>query len=380
MSKGAPLIATRPTLGALGDPIPDVRRIAVLRSNGIGDFVVAIPALEALRAAYPEATVTYLGDTWHPELLNSRPGPWDEVVVVPPFPGVRNGESADADGADVRAFFAEQQGRGYDLAVQLHGGGGNSNPFVSRLGARVTAGSRDRGAPELDRTTPYVYFQHETLRFLEVVALVGAPPVSLEPSLTVTAADHAAATAALADDDRPLVLLHPGASDQRRQWPTESFAAVADALAARGADVAVVGVAGDRPAAASIADAMRQPLTDLTGRLSLSATTGLLARAAVMIGNDSGPRHVAAAVGTATVGIFWCGNLINAGPLSRARNRVAVSFRVNCPVCGADQGHGRCPHDVSFVADVPVEDVLDPAVELLETEARRAGVGQNAPR
>ena len=67
-----------------GPLIPDVHRIAVLRSNSIGDFVLALPALAALRAAFPAARITYLGEPWHPQLLDGRPGPWDEVVVVPP--------------------------------------------------------------------------------------------------------------------------------------------------------------------------------------------------------------------------------------------------------------------------------------------------------
>ena len=91
---------------------------------------------------------------------------------------------------------------GFDLAVQLQGAGCHSNPFVCRLGARVTAGSQAPDAPSLDRTVPYTGHQHEIYRFLEVVGLVGAAPVTLEPRLQVTAHDRAAAAAALAEDDR----------------------------------------------------------------------------------------------------------------------------------------------------------------------------------
>lgn len=104
--------------------VPDVHRIAVLRSNGIGDLVVALPALDALRAAYPQARITYLGSPWHPALLEGRPGPWDDVAVVPAFPGLRPspdggspGVDEALDGADVRAFLDEHRSRHYDLAV-----------------------------------------------------------------------------------------------------------------------------------------------------------------------------------------------------------------------------------------------------------------------
>lgn len=354
-----------PPGGAL---VPGVKRIAVLRSNSIGDFVVALPALEAVRAAYPEAEITYLGADWHTSFLAGRPGPWDRVISVPRYAGVR-GDTAPTDSADVREFFATQWSQRYDLALQLHGGGGHSNPFVSRLGARVTAGSRDAGAPVLDRWIPYLPYQHEILRFLEVVGLVGAVPVTLVPQLEVTEQDRMEVDRVLPPLHPPLAALHPGANDRRRRWPVEAFAAVADSLAAAGAPVVLVGSDSDAKLTAAVCQAMRFPATDLAGRLSLGATVALLARCRVLVGNDSGPRHLAAAVGTATVGVFWCGNLIHAGPLTRGRHRVGVSFRTGCPVCGRDQGLGRCPHDVSFVADVPVDDVRREALDLLAAAA-----------
>lgn len=397
-------IAVPPAPGALLDPaggrVDGVRRIAVLRANGLGDFVVALSALAALRAAYPAARITYLGAPWHAELLAGRPGPWDEVVVVPPVPGVRNtvnvnvtgaqrgdgrgdGPGDGRDGDDAEAFLAAQRRSGYDLALQLHGGGASSNPFVEALGARVTVGSRDTDAPPLDRWLPYVYYQHEVVRFLEVVGLVGAPPVVLEPRLTVTAADRAGAgevlSAAGIGADERLAVLHPGATDPRRRWPAGSFAEVAAVLARRGVRVVVVGHGPDDATAAGrivheAAETNRlrgltgPPAVDLVGRLPLGASLAVYERAAVVVGNDSGPRHLAAAVGAATVGVYWVGNVVNAGPLTRRRHRVGVSFRTACPVCGAEQGTGRgCAHDPSFVADVPVGAVLSDTLELLAT-------------
>ncbi len=362
-----------PLLAPTGELVPDVERIAVLRANGIGDFVLAVPALQALRAAYPTARITYLGTTWHPDLLEARPGPWDRVVVVPPYPGVRDAEAWIPGDVEVQQFFAQQGRERYDLAVQLHGGGENSNPFVTALGARLTAGSRAAGAPPLDRWTPYVPYQHEVHRFLEVVGLVGAVPVELEPRLEVTPADRAAADAGLGSRTGALVAVHPGARDPRRRWPPEFFAVVAQRLADLGARVVLVGQGpGDERAAAAIATAMSTPPLDLVGRLSLGAMLGVFERCRVVVANDSGPRHLAAAVGTATVGIYWCGNLVNAGPLTRRRHRVGVSFRSTCPACGADQRPDRCPHDPSFVSDVSVEEIVAAVLDLYGEEEASA--------
>jgi ADP-heptose:LPS heptosyltransferase len=345
--------------------VADTARIVVLRANAIGDFVLTLPALAALRAAYPAAEITVLGTPMHRELLSGRSGPWDRVLVVPPYPGVRDAPGASADCAEVREFVARQRDERYDLALQLHGGGANSNPLVTALGARLTAGSRAVGAPALDRWTRYVYPQHEVHRFLEVVGLVGATPVELDPRLAVTAADRAAADHVLGTVDRPLVAVHPGASDPRRRWPPEFFATVTDAVACRGAEVVLLGQGPeDERAAARMAAAMTTSPLDLVGRLSLSALVGVLARSRLLIADDSGPRHLAAAVGTATVGVYWCGNVINSGPIRCARHRICVSYRTRCPECGSDQSNARCVHDPSFVADVPVDDVLEAALDL----------------
>ncbi|HYT25358.1 MAG TPA: glycosyltransferase family 9 protein, partial [Actinomycetota bacterium] len=200
--------------------VPGVARLAVLRANAVGDFLLALPALEALRRAYPDAEVVLLGSDWHRAFLAGRPSPVDRCVAVPPSRGVRD-DRPPAPPEALDAFFARMRAERFDLALQLHGGGASSNPFVARLGAAATAGARAADAPGLDRTTAYNLYQPEVLRLLEVVSLVGAAPVTLEPRVAVTAADRAESRAALPGDGRPLVAIHPGARDPRRRWPPE---------------------------------------------------------------------------------------------------------------------------------------------------------------
>jgi ADP-heptose:LPS heptosyltransferase len=113
--------------------VEDVHRIAVLRANAIGDYLVSLPALEALRAAYPEAELVLLGADWHAGFLAGRPGPVDRCVPVPPTAGVRD-DRPPTPPATVQRFFARMRAEHFDLAVQLQGGGRHSNPFVQRLG------------------------------------------------------------------------------------------------------------------------------------------------------------------------------------------------------------------------------------------------------
>ena len=335
----------------------DVRRIAVLRGGGLGDLVFALPAIEALDAAYPDAEIVLLGSAVHAALLEGRPGPVDRVEVLPAQPGAPGAAGA------LREFSARLRKERFDLAVQLHGGGRNSNPVLLDLGARRTAGTATEDAPQLDITVPYEYYQHEQIRGLEVVGLLDAPPVALGPRLHVREAERQTGRRLRAELGRPYIVMHPGATDPRRRWPAERFAAVARAVVEDGLAVVLVGDDSDEEAAERIGATVPQHCVSRAGGYELGELLGVLAEAELVVGNDSGPRHLAEAVGSATVGIYWCGNVINAGALTRSRHRVELSWVVACSICGRDVTQvgwtaERCEHDESLVAEVRAEAVL----------------------
>lgn len=336
-----------------------VSRIAVLRGGGLGDLLFALPAVAALRAAYPEASVTVLGTPIHRDLAGSTSGPGYDVRILPYAEGVRPGPE---DPAALEAFFAEMQRERFDLAVQLHGGGRFSNPFLLRLGARHTVGTRTPDAARLERNLPYAYYQHEPLRALEVAGLAGAPPAGLEARLRPLDR-YAAQVEPLLGGGSAVVVIHPGATDLRRRWPARNFGEVAAACAADGGRVLVVGTRDEQELAAAVVEAASSPrVVSLAGELELGALAALLAAASVLVGNDSGPRHLAQALGTPTVGLYWAGNLINAGPLGRSRHRVHLSWLTHCPECGADITQigwtaPRCPHESTLLAGISAGDV-----------------------
>lgn len=370
-------------VGGVAPPFPDVHRIAVLRGSGLGDLVQALPAVEALAAAYPGAELTLLGAPAHVALLRGRPSPFTALEVLPVRPGLRDGGPEDP--ATTASFLERLRAQRLDLAVQLHGGGRNSNPFVLDLGARHTVGSRTEDAAPLERWRPFVYYQHEVVRGLELVALAGAVPVGLEPRLRLD--EEETARRAARRPDRPTVVLHPGATDPRRRWPVAAFAEVAAALVADGARVVVVGDEEDRTAAAAVVDGVRAragaadgAVTSRAGDQTLAELVALLLDSDLVLANDSGPRHVAAALGLPTVGIYWVGNVVNAGPLGRSRHRVQISFATRCAVCGVDITQvgwtaERCAHDESVVAEVPPARVLDDVRALLA----QTGGGPDGP-
>src|SRR6476661_1158634 len=114
-------------VGPLLDRFAGVSRIALLRGGGLGDLMFALPAVSALKAAYPGSTVTLLGTPVHEALVAATHTAVDDVMVLPVAEGVRPGRE---DPAAVAAFVSAARERQFDLAVQLHGGGRFSNPFL----------------------------------------------------------------------------------------------------------------------------------------------------------------------------------------------------------------------------------------------------------
>jgi ADP-heptose:LPS heptosyltransferase len=350
--------------------------VLALRCNALGDHLMATPALAALRTRFPNAHLVLVGAPWHARFLAGRPGPVDEVAVLPRVDGLA-GQPADApDAAELPAFLARLRARGPALALQLHGGGAAANPLVSAFGAATTAGLRAPGAPPLDRTVPYRYYQPEASRLLEVTALVGADGPPEYPRLAVLDHEREQA-AALLPGPGPWVALHAGATDPRRRWPAERFAAVAAHAAAAGARPVLVGGPDECALTAAVAAALPAGtgVRDLAGATGLGTLAGVLERCAAIVANDSGPLHLARAVGTPTVGLYWCGNVINAGPTRRATDRPLLAWTVHCPACGADctpvgnphrQGEG-CTHRPSFLGDIPVAEVVAELADLLGT-------------
>jgi ADP-heptose:LPS heptosyltransferase len=354
----------------------DVQWIAVLRGGGLGDLIYTYPALFALRRAYPEARVTLLGTPIHAALVAATEGPVDDVEILPFAKGVRDG---DEDPEALERFLQDMQGRNFDLAVQMHGGGRFSNPFLLKLGARHTVGTRTPDAERLERNLDYIYYQNEPDRWLETVGLAGAPTI-IAPLLRPKP-EYRQDVAGLKDQARSsLVVIHPGATDPRRRWPASYFADAAASLAAEGVQVLVVGDESEKARAqevvglaqSKIPERDREAVRSVAGELDLGQLAALLDEATVMLASDSGPRHLAQALGTPTVGIFWVGNAFNAGARGRSMHRIHMSWVTKCPRCGADVTQvgwtaPHCGHDDTLIEGIAVADVVQDVRDLTAT-------------
>ena len=139
------------------DPIDDVRKIAVLRANALGDFIFILPALEALRAAYPEAEIVLLGRPWHAEFVESRPMPVDRAVVIPHCRGIRDPSPGEPEDAGMLATTIWLGYEGFRMGgIQFAGSlidnaGGVAGP-IGELFPRHAAAHRADDPNELEAT------------------------------------------------------------------------------------------------------------------------------------------------------------------------------------------------------------------------------------
>lgn len=345
-------------------PVLDVRRIALVRALQLGDLLVAVPALRAIRAGYPTAEITFIGLPWAATFAARYPAYVDRFVAFPGWPGI---DEAEHEAERAAQFVAQQRAYGYDLVVQLHGSGRTSNSFCLALGGRITAGYFDPaiGRPEgMALAAPYPDDGLEVLRVLGVAALLGCPtdgPHAAALEFPLTREDLAEADALLArlESASAWIGIHPGARAPSRRWPAGRFARLADRLVERlGAQIVLTGGPGEEETARAVADGMcaGRPL-NLAGQTTLGGLAAVLARLDLFVGNDTGPAHLAEAVGTPTVRLFGPADPRRWGPLDRTRHRI-VRRAVACSPCG----YWECPIDHRCINRITVARAYD-AVE-----------------
>ena len=306
----------------LGRPLP--QRIAILRALKLGDLLCALPAFRALRAALPQAEITLIGLPWARSFVERFEQYLDGFIELPGYPGL---PERTPQLAEIPGFLARVQQRRLDLAIQMHGSGSITNSLTVLLGARLNAGYFLPGeyCPDEERFLPYPHAGLEIRRHLRLMDFLGihAQGEHLEFPLVP---DDFRALAAMEDAvglrQAHYVCVHPGAGSPARRWPPERFAAVADALAARGLRVVLTGTAAEVELAEVVARAMNARALNLVGRTNLGTLGALLAGARLLVSNDTGVSHIAAALRVPSVIISTGNNPDHWAPPDRQRHRV----------------------------------------------------------
>lgn len=342
-------------------------RIAIVRAlPGLGDLLCILPACRAIRAALPRAEITLIGLPWARAFVARFPAYFDAFLEFPGYPGIVERPLAVRR---LPGFLADAQERHFDLVLQMHGSGGASNPFALLLGARETAGFYVQGAfcPDPARFLLWTCEESEVQRYLRLAEHLGFPSYGEDLEFPILRQDRLELRQL--DELHSLrvgdyACIHPGANDPARRWPPGCFAAIGDALAVQGLRVVLTGTAPEGGLTAAVARAMRAPSLDLAGRTSLGALAALLEGSRLLVCNDTGVSHLAAALWTPSVVIFLSSDPLRWAPRNRGLHRV-VDGRMT---------HGTATALQASPVDHGLEVALAQVRDLLSTEASMPSV------
>lgn len=302
-------------------PTQEIKKIALFRALQLGDMLCIIPAVRALRFAYPNASITLLGLSWAPMLVERFPVYFNSFSWFPGYPGL---PEQPVDAARTVAFLQDVVEKKYDLVLQMQGNGSIINPLVELFNARYTAGFRTAGhyAPDNGLFVDYPDTLHEVERHLALMAHLGIPSQGKHLEFPITEKDEAElARCRFGISPREYVCVHPGSRGSWRQWPTEHFAALADRCASQGLQVVVTGTREETPLVEAVISKMKYSAINAAGETSLGAMAALIRDAYALISNCTGVSHIAAALQTRSIVISMDGEPGRWGPLNKELHR-----------------------------------------------------------
>lgn len=335
----------------LTPPLPELRRILVRATNWIGDAVMSLPALRAIRTRYPNAEITILALDWVAGLYD-REGIADYIL---PYPARRGARDLTAK----RQLAASLRKRHFDAAILLQNA--FEAAFVAWL-ARIPirAGyDRDARGMFLTHAVPLpakgAIPRHESFYYLELLRRLGiVDSLPAEALIRLNAAAPARESGARLLQQhnlgRTVIGISPGAAyGTAKRWFPEKFADTAVLIARRRqATVALFGSKAERELCVSVADRIQSaaiPTHNFAGETTLREFIDMTAACLVMLTNDSGAMHISSALGTPTVTVFGATDWIATAPTGP--NARIVRHEIDCAPCLKREcplGHHRCMH------------------------------------
>ena len=337
-------------------PLTEVARLLIVKTSSIGDVIHALPVVQAIKEAAPHLTLGWVVRRRCADVLRGSPF-IDALHVMPDKPTL----------GELRALQAKLKAGHYDVALDMQGL--FLSGLVTRLsGAPVRAGwDRNREANALFLTHPVIpgkaQGRHEIdllYGFAEALGVL-APHPEFTPQPFLAAEGVGRAQEWLSGLPRPRVALNVGASRAYKRWPADNWASVARALTAAGWGVVFVGDKNDAQTVALVTPSLTGGFRDLASRTTLRELASVLAACDLLVTADTGPMHIAVAVGTPVVALFGATDPARHGPYG-ARNVVLRDPAPGAVVVGkrpTDEVGAAC------MARITPDDVLAAVAEKL---------------
>jgi ADP-heptose:LPS heptosyltransferase len=273
----------------------EVEKIAIFRALQLGDMLCVIPAVRALKEAFPQASLTLIGLPWSKFMVNRFPHYFNEHIVFPGHPGL---PEQDPDVLVLPEFFTVVQQQNFSLLVQMHGSGNIVNSLMACCNAAILAGYYTPGTYKPSSYfIPYPGSIHEIHRHLALISALGIDSDNDELEFPIFNED----LQELREHQLSLlpgsyVCIHPGARDRERQWGLINFARIADHCAEQGYQVVITGSEEETDLADQTASFMKFPSINAAGKTSIGGVAALISNAKALVSNCTGVAHIAAAL------------------------------------------------------------------------------------
>lgn len=352
--------------------LPPNARILVIRPDHLGDVLFTTPALRALRRSRPQAHITALVGPWAARVLQGNPNV-DEVLTCP-FPGFTRQPKGNvfAPYRSLNDYAKKLRRLRFDAALILRPDHWWGALLAYRAAIPLRLGTAyPETAPFLTLALPPTPDRHEVAHNLDLVApLAGGsyPKHDLGLAFYLNDTDRAYAQRLLGHASGYWIAIHPGAGAPVKRWRPEAWAQVGDALAREtGAQIVLTGSSSEIALCQAIAASMHTSPVVLAGQTSLGELAAVYAHCRLVLGPDSGPLHLAVALGVPTIHLYGPADPVRFGPWGDpARHRV-VTLGLGCSPCHHLDWLETELAEHPCVWAIPVERVLEEARDVLGT-------------
>jgi heptosyltransferase I len=352
--------------------VRDPRSVLVVKLSAIGDVIQTLPMVEALKNQYPRAGIDWLVEEESSDLLIGHPA-LNRVIVSRRKSWLkrlfRKGEFRKTL-REIGLFLGELRSRHYDLVIDNHGILKSGLLVMLSRGKRKIGFQRSAGIAEEgnylftnERYKPLSIERHARERYLDLVSQMGVPVNEAAPDYPLSRDFSQKAEDFLREKkflSRPLVVIHPMAKWETKQWPRENFSRLISALAKRKAPVVITGSPQDVDPVGEILSRVEDSaaVLDLTGKTSLKELAAIFSLADLVLTPDTGPMHLAAAVKAPLIALFGPTAPWRTGPCGD--HSLVIRKDLACSPCFKK----KCPTR-ECMNSITVEEVLKAALEKL---------------
>jgi heptosyltransferase-2 len=331
----------------------NANNILIRATNWVGDAVMTLPALEAVRENFPSASITVLARPWVATVFESHPA----VTHVLVYNKHENLKKNISEFFHVAGAIREKR---YDLAILFQ------NAFEAALltymgGVKQRLGFDSDGRGFLlthaIKRSPEIFAVHQVEYYLSILKAAGLTAESRNPVLYLSEkdmdkAEHLLQSEEIAKNDF-ILGISPGAIfGNAKRWPFERFAEISDRASGKwGAKVIILGSKKEKEIGIKMAGMMKNRAADFCGNTSLGEAMGLISKCSFFVTNDSGLMHVAAALGVPTLAIFGSTDHVATGP--RGSKTRIIRHDIDCSPCLKPE----CPTDFKCMLSIEPEEV-----------------------